>query len=143
MMSLDRDGTVVDTDKGVWQQCRFTWLLGELYNNVEPREEWLELAKHGIRFIDEHCYDPSDGRMWFHVTRKGESIRKRRYAFTETFAAIAYGELAKATGEKQYAAKARQTFQRFLDHNRNPQNSSRTSLVELQWQQQCIHRIHA
>ena len=33
MLSLDRDGTVIDTDKGVWQQGRFTWLLGELYSN--------------------------------------------------------------------------------------------------------------
>lgn len=30
MMSLNRDGTVIDTDKGVWQQGRFTWLLGEM-----------------------------------------------------------------------------------------------------------------
>ena len=54
MTSLDRDGTLVDTDKGVWQQGRFTWLLGELYNNVEPRDEWLELAKHGAEFIDRY-----------------------------------------------------------------------------------------
>ena len=121
MMSLDQDGTLVDTDKGVWQQGRFTWLLGELYNNVEPREEWLELAKHGARFIDEHCFDPSDGRMWFQVTREGKPIRKRRYAFSESFAAIAYGELAKATGEEQYAEKARQAFQRFVEHNLDPQ----------------------
>ena len=122
MMSLDRDGTVIDTDKGVWQQGRFTWLLGELYNNVEPRDEWLELAKHGARFIDEHCFDPSDGRMWFHVTREGRPIRKRRYAFSESFAAIAYGELAKATGDERFAEKAKRTFQRFLDHNLDPQD---------------------
>ncbi|TWU49234.1 AGE family epimerase/isomerase [Rubripirellula reticaptiva] len=121
MMSLDRDGTVLDTDKGVWQQGRFTWLLGELYNNVEPRDEWLELAKHGARFLDEHCFDPTDGRMWFHVTREGQPIRKRRYAFSESFAAIAYGELFKATGDEQYADKAKRTFQRFIDHNLNPQ----------------------
>lgn len=36
MMSLDRDGTVVEMDKGVWQQGRLTWLLSELYKNVEP-----------------------------------------------------------------------------------------------------------
>ncbi|WP_417737406.1 AGE family epimerase/isomerase [Rosistilla oblonga] len=120
MMSLDRDGSVIDTDKGVWQQGRFTWLLGELYNNVEPREEWLELAKHGARFLDAHCFDPSDGRMWFHVTREGQPIRKRRYAFSESFAAIAYGELFKATGDEQYAQKAKQTFERFIDHNLNP-----------------------
>jgi len=120
MMSLDRDGTVIDTDKGVWQQGRFTWLLGELYNNVEPRDEWLELAKHGAQFIDEHCFDPSDGRMWFHVDRKGKPIRKRRYAFSESFAAIAFGELAKATGDEQYADKAKRAFQGFIDHNLNP-----------------------
>ena len=28
MFALDRDGTIVDTDKGMWQQGRFTWLLG-------------------------------------------------------------------------------------------------------------------
>jgi N-acylglucosamine 2-epimerase len=89
MMSLDADGSIVDTDKSVWQQGRFTWLLGELYNNVEPREDWLALAKHGISFIDEHCFDETDGRMWFHLSRDGKPIRKRRYAFSESFAAIA------------------------------------------------------
>lgn len=123
MTSCDRDGTTIDTDKGVWQQGRFTWLLGELYNNVEPREEWLELAIHGARFLDEHCFDPADGRMWFHVTRDGKPIRKRRYAFSESFAAIAFGELAQATGESQYADKAKAAFDRFLDHNLKPQGA--------------------
>jgi N-acylglucosamine 2-epimerase len=121
IMSLDRDGSIVDTDKGTWQQGRFTWLLGELYNNVEARDEWLELAKHGAKFMDEHCFDPSDGRMWFHVTREGEPIRKRRYGYSESFAAIAYGELFKATGEELYAEKARRTFQGFIGHNLDPQ----------------------
>ncbi|WP_145178105.1 AGE family epimerase/isomerase [Rubripirellula lacrimiformis] len=123
MTSLNRDGTVIDTDKSVWQQGRFTWLLGELYNNVEQRDEWLELAKHGAEFLDQHCFDPSDGRMWFHLARDGSPIRKRRYAFSESFAAIAYGELAKATGEDRYAERAQQTFQRFIDHNLNPQGT--------------------
>lgn len=119
--SLNRDGTIVDTDKNVWQQGRFTWLLGELYNNVEQRAEWLELALHGAKFLDQYCFDPEDGRMWFHLTQQGLPIRKRRYAFSESFAAIAYGELAQATGQQEYADKATQTFQRFLDHNLNPQ----------------------
>jgi N-acylglucosamine 2-epimerase len=54
------------------------------------------------------------------VTREGRPIRKRRYAFSESFAAIAYGELAKATGEEEYVAKARGMFRRFIDHNRTP-----------------------
>lgn len=89
MTSLDRQRNLVDTDKGVWQQGRFTWLLGELYNQVEPRLDWLDATRSGAQFLDEHCYDPTDGRMWFHVTRDGKPIRKRRYAFSESFAAIA------------------------------------------------------
>jgi N-acylglucosamine 2-epimerase len=120
--SLDRDGAIVDTDKGVWQQGRFTWLLAELYNNVEQRPEWLELAEHGIEFIERCCVDPSDNRMWFHVTREGRPIRKRRYAFSESFAAIAYGEIARATNSDRYAEQARQIFQRFISHSTNPVN---------------------
>ena len=62
LTSLDRDGTVIDTDKAVWLQGRFAWMLSTLYNTVgqygvEPRPEWLELAKHGIDFLDAHCFD--------------------------------------------------------------------------------------
>lgn len=122
--ALDRDGSVVDTDKGVWQQGRFTWLLAKLYNTVERRSEWLDAALHGIQFIDQHCFDPADGRMWFHVTREGRPIRKRRYAFSESFAAIAYGELARATGESEFADKAVAAFRRFIDHNLTPIDAS-------------------
>jgi N-acylglucosamine 2-epimerase len=119
-MALDRYGKILDTDKGVWQQGRFTWLLGELYNNVAPRDEWLELARHGADFIQRCCIDPEDGRMWFHVTREGRPIRKRRYAFSESFAAIAFGELAKATGREAYRTRAQEIFGRFLSHNQAP-----------------------
>jgi len=118
--SVDQSGEWLDTDKGVWQQGRFCWLLAELYNNVEQRQEWLDAALQLAAFIDRHCFDPADGRMWFHVTRDGQPIRKRRYAFSESFAAIAYGELALATGDALYAEKARHAFARFTSHNRTP-----------------------
>ena len=122
LTALDRDGSVIDTDKSVWHQGRFAWLLGELYNNVEPREEWLALALSGAKFMERHCFDPTDGRMWFHVARDGTPIRKRRYAYSESFAAIAFGEVAKATGEQRYAELAQSCFQRFVDHTLNPKS---------------------
>jgi N-acylglucosamine 2-epimerase len=87
LLMRDRDGSVLDTDKGMWQQCRFTWLLATLHNYIDPREEWLNTAIHGIKFIGKNGFD-DDGRMWFHVSRDGKPIRKRRYAFTETFGGI-------------------------------------------------------
>jgi len=109
MIARDRDGSLLDTDKGMWQQGRFTWLLATLYNTVEPRAEWLAAGRHGLEFIERHGFD-ADGRMWFHVTREGKPIRKRRYFFTETFAAIAYAACAKATGEAALVDRARQIY---------------------------------
>lgn len=116
---LDRDGTVVDTDKGVWQQCRFTWLLATLYNTVEPREEWLELARHGVEFLRRHCFD-ADGRMFFQVTRDGKPLRKRRYVYTESFGAIAMAAYARASGDEQAAEQARELFRLMIRSNTTP-----------------------
>ncbi len=121
LVARDRDGSLLDDDKGVWQQGRAAWLLGKLYNTVERRPQWLDWARQGIEFIDRYGFDPEDGRMWFHLTRDGQPIRKRRYAFSEAFASIAYGEYAQATGSEAYAEKARRAFRRFVDHNLNPQ----------------------
>ena len=117
--SLNEDGSVIDTDKAVWQQGRFTWLLGELYNEVEPRARWLELAKHGAKFLEDFCFDKQDGRMWFHLTEEGNPIRKRRYSYTECFAAIAFGELGKATIDPAYSSKAKTAFEQFVEHSQS------------------------
>lgn len=105
MTALDRDGTLLDTDKGMWQQGRITWLMGHLYNTVEQKEAWLTLAKHGVDFIRKFGFD-DDGRMFFHVTRDGRPIRKRRYLFTETFGVAALAAYAKASGEEQAKQEA-------------------------------------
>jgi hypothetical protein len=102
---LDREGKLMDTTKSVWFQGRFAFIASFAYNQIERRPEWLEAARLTIEFIERHCFD-SDGRMYFEVTEEGLPLRKRRYVFSETFAAIAFSEYALATGDKAYAAKA-------------------------------------
>ena len=119
LLARDRDGSLLDTDKGMWQQCRATWLLATLYNTIEPRAEWLDWAKRGLDFISRHGFD-ADGRMWFHVTRAGAPIRKRRYVFTETFGAIAFAAMSKATGELGQGQKARDLFRLAKRHFTDP-----------------------
>jgi len=114
--ALDRDGTVVDTDKSVWAQGRMTWMLLSLYNTVEKRPEWLAWGKSGLEFLNQHCFD-ADGRMFFHVTREGRPIRKRRYAFSECFAAIAHAAYARATGDERAAVRARELLDLFTRWN--------------------------
>ena len=120
--SFDRDGTLVDTDKSVWQQGRTTWMLATLYSTIDEhpqREQWLDWARQGANFLKGHCFD-TDGRMFFHVNREGEPIRKRRYVFSEAFACIAFAALARATGEAHFATRARSIFHLIIRHYENP-----------------------
>lgn len=115
----DRDGTLIDDDKAVWIQGRGAWMLSTLCNSFGITEEWLLGAKSGIDFLNRHCFD-TDGRMFFHVTREGKPIRKRRYFFSETFATIAHAAYAKASGEEAMAERARFLFGKCLEYAGTP-----------------------
>jgi N-acylglucosamine 2-epimerase len=110
--ALDRDGTRLDTDKSVWFQGRASWMLGMLYQTVEPRGDWLESAQSCAGFLRRHCFSP-EGKMYFTVTREGLPLRMRRYAFSEAFAAIAFAAL----GEADDAVK---TFAAYLHYSFTP-----------------------
>jgi N-acylglucosamine 2-epimerase len=115
LLMRDRDGSLIDDDKAVWIQGRATWLLATLYNTVEKKQEWLDGAKLGYEFLINHCFD-TEGQMFFHVTRNGKPIRKRRYFFSETFAVIAMAAYAKAIGSEEIAANARILFGRCIEY---------------------------
>lgn len=119
LTALDRDGSILDTDKALWPQGRFSWLLATLYNTIEKRQEWLDLARHGITFIQRHGFD-TDGRMFFTVTRDGRPLRKRRYVFSEAFATMAIAAYARAAGENEAAGQARDLFRLFLRYSTTP-----------------------
>jgi N-acylglucosamine 2-epimerase len=104
-VGLDRDGTVIDTDKGGWQHGRFIWLLATLYQTVEPRPEWLDTARSGLDFLRQHGFD-DDGRMFFRMTREGKPLIKRRYIFTETFGVAALAAYAGAAGDDEARQQA-------------------------------------
>ena len=106
---LDRDGKLMDTTKSVWFQGRFGFICAFAYNNIEQKEEWLNASKSCIDFIEKHCID-TDGRMFFEVTANGTPLRKRRYVFSECFAAIAMSEYSIASGDTSYAQKALDMF---------------------------------
>ena len=115
----DHDGTLIDDDKAVWIQGRAAWLLSTLYNTVEQKKEWLDASASGIAFLEKHCFD-SDGQMFFHVTRDGRPIRKRRYFFSETFAVIATAAYAKASGDERIAALSRHLFGKCIEYATTP-----------------------
>ena len=106
---VDRDGTLMDTTKSVWFQGRFGYTAAYAYNNIEKNPEWLAASKSCIDFIENHCID-KDGQLFFSVTAEGAPLRKRRYVFSDCFAAIAMAEYSKASGDASYTCKALAMF---------------------------------
>ena len=116
---LDRDGSLMDSTKSVWFQGRFGWMTAYAYNHMEKNPEWLAASKSCCEFLEAHCFD-KDGRAYFEVTAEGVGLRKRRYLFSECFAAIAYAEYSLASGDKAWARKALALFRRVRRFMANP-----------------------
>ena len=116
---VNRDGSLIDSTKSVWFQGRFGFITSYAYNHIEKNPEWLAASKSCIDFIEQHCTD-TDGRMFFEVTADGRPLRKRRYVFSETFAAIAMSEYAIASGDELYARKALDLFGRIRHYLNTP-----------------------
>ena len=116
---LGRDGSIYDTDKFVWLQGREVWMFAMLYNNFEKRTEWLDTALAGAEFLLRHGHD-GNFDFYFSLTREGKPIVCPYNIFSNTFACMAFAQVAKATGDKRFAEAAEKTFRRILERRSNP-----------------------
>lgn len=116
---LDREGQVYDTDKFVWLQGREVWMFAKLYNTIEKRQEWLDCAIQGAEFLRQHGHD-GQLNWYFALDQKGQALVEPYNIFSYTFAVIAFGQLAIATGNKEYEEIAIKTFHKVLERVDNP-----------------------
>jgi N-acylglucosamine 2-epimerase len=116
---LDRRGGVYDTDKFVWLQGREIWMFSHLYNNVEKRTEWLDMALSGAGFLEKFGRNP-EGNFYFALTREGKPLIQPYNIFSDCFAVMAFGELYRATGTARYGDIAYSTFKNILNRAENP-----------------------
>ncbi len=122
-------GELIDSDKSLWFQGRFSWVLSRVYNDFDQNSSWLELAKSGVDFILAHGFD-KDGRMFYRTTADGRPLVKRRYLFTEAFAVIALAAFGRASGEYSYVEKAKILFEYILEKRVNPDPNSSKFISE-------------
>lgn len=116
---LNRDGSVYDTDKFIWLQGREVWMFAMLYNNVEKNQQWLDCAIQGAEFLKKYGHD-ENWDFYFSLDKKGNPLVQPYNIFSNTFACMAFAQLAKATGNDEYALIARRIFGRILERRSNP-----------------------
>jgi N-acylglucosamine 2-epimerase len=116
---LDRDGKVFDTDKFVWLQGRQVWMFSLLYNKVEQRPAWREMAQLGADFLRVHGMD-NQGNWYFSLTRDGEPLVQPYNIFSDCFAAMAFAQYSIAAGDGRAAEIAVNTFRNIVHRMENP-----------------------
>ena len=116
---LDRDGSVYDTDKFIWLQGREVWLFSMLCNKLGKKQEWLDAAIQGAEFLKKYGHN-GDYDFYFSLTREGKPLVEPYNIFSNTFACMAFAQLAKATGSEEYAEISRRIFKRIRERRGNP-----------------------
>ena len=99
------DGSKISTDKYMWSQCRGIWTFAALYNRIEKRPEFLEIARATAEFVLSHGRDER-GWFAFQMTREGKHVQGPISVYSDFFAVYGLGELYRATQEKRYLTEA-------------------------------------
>jgi N-acylglucosamine 2-epimerase len=93
---LDQHGNVFDTDKSIWAQGRWAYVLGRSNALLGHDDERAAAAASAWSFLQEHGF-AQDGSMYFSVTSDGRPLRHRRYVYSACFAAMAAAQLGHAS----------------------------------------------
>ena len=96
---FDREGNLTDDNKYVWFQGRQLYTYALLYNHIEPRQEWLDAAHHGFRFIRDYAY-AGNGRFNYQLDRQGNVIVGTNSLFADMHVIQGLGEYLRALDGK-------------------------------------------
>ena len=119
LSSMCEDGTVVSTDKYTWSQGRFVWVMSALYNRIEPRPEFLRIARQTIDFLLAHARDES-GRFVFRTTREGRPLEGATSIYSDCFVAYGLSEYCRAAPDERLLAICREVFDRVRQRVEEP-----------------------
>lgn len=103
------NGTLISRDKFMWSQLRAIWTFSALYNHIEPRQEWLDIANQIFRFCARHGRD-EEGRWIYRLTSNGQPLEGATSIFTDSFAILGACELYRATGDGAALKLAMETY---------------------------------
>lgn len=107
---ISDDGKVQSGDKYVWSQLRAIWTFSALYNRIERRQEYLDAATHIFNFI-KNCGRNAKGEWLYCLNENGAPLFDGATTiYADGFAMYGFTEFAKATGDREAIAIARETY---------------------------------
>ncbi|HID65013.1 MAG TPA: hypothetical protein EYP49_20025 [Anaerolineae bacterium] len=107
---ISDEGQVLSEDKYMWSQLRAIWTFSALYNKIERRQEWLNVARHIFDFVKKYGRDEK-GQWVFCVSKEGEVLQGAISIYADGFAIYGLTELARATGDQEVINLALETYE--------------------------------
>jgi N-acylglucosamine 2-epimerase len=89
-----------------------------MYNNVEPKQEWLDMALHGAGFMKKWGRD-NEGNWYFSLTADGKPLVQPYNIFSDCFATMAFASVDKALPSDEHKNIALTTFENILRRRDN------------------------
>jgi N-acylglucosamine 2-epimerase len=107
---ISDEGQILSGDKYVWSQLRAIWTFSALYNRIERKPEYLDVATHIFDFIKR--YGRNDrGEWYFCLDQNGKPLFDQATSiYCGGFAIYGFTELARATGDQEAVDLACQTY---------------------------------
>ena len=107
---ISDDGNVLSGDKYVWSQLRAIWTFSALYNKIERKQEYLDVAAHIFNFITRYGRNEK-GEWYFCLDQKGKPLFDGATSiYCDGFAIYGFTEFARATGNQLAIDLAREAF---------------------------------
>ena len=113
------DGTLISHDKYMWSQLRALWVYSKLWNAVERRPEWIEIATGIYRFVVAHGRDDT-GDWVYRVTRHGDVVEGACSIYADGFALYALAEYYRATPNPEARRLGVETYERVVARLSSP-----------------------
>ncbi|NLS80024.1 MAG: AGE family epimerase/isomerase [Chloroflexi bacterium] len=102
-------GEVLSEDKYMWSQLRAIYTFSKLYNRIERRQEWLDVAWNTYVFV-KRCGRDEQGRWVYAVDKDGRVLQGATSIYADGFAIYGLTELARATGDREVLDLALETY---------------------------------
>jgi len=106
---LNDQGERLSRNKYMWSQLRAIWTFSTLYNCIERKQEWLDIATHIFNFVKKFGRD-DQGRWIFLVDENGKPLQGATSIYADGFAIYGFTAYARAGGDPAAIQLARETF---------------------------------
>ena len=116
---IDDHGNILSYDRYLWSQGRALWTFSALYNRIEPRTEWLRIARGIAEYLYSHGRD-NEGRWVYRLGKNGEVLDGPISIYVDGFVLNGLGEYYRASGDDRAARIATETWRNVSDRLARP-----------------------